>query len=137
MSEDAHYSAKTTPELWKLLKPLARQMRHEPTTAEERLWERIRNRRVNNLKFRRQHAIERFIVDCYCAEARLIIEVDGEVHQYSQEEDAVRQEYLEGLGLKVIRFTNNEIADQVEDSVQKIVRATNENPSPLDRKGLG
>lgn len=51
MSEDAHYPAKTTPELWKLLKPLPRQMRHEPTTAEERLWERIRNRRVNNLKF--------------------------------------------------------------------------------------
>lgn len=132
MPEIEHYPAKTTPELWKLLKPLARQMRHEPTTAEDRLWERIRNRRVNNLKFRRQHAIERFIVDFYCAEARLIIEVDGEVHQYSQEEDAVRQEYLEGLGLKVIRFTNNEIANQLEDSVQKIVRSINKNPSTFE-----
>src|SRR5262249_52933677 len=60
--------------LWEKLKPLAKQMRVEPTPAEGRLWEHLRNRQVNGLKFRRQHSIERFVVDFYCAEEKLIVE---------------------------------------------------------------
>ncbi len=67
----------TAPELWEKLKPLARQMRHVPTPAEDRLWQHIRNRQLKGMKFRRQWAIERFIVDFFCYEANLIIEVDG------------------------------------------------------------
>jgi very-short-patch-repair endonuclease len=100
---------KVQPGWWHILKPLSQQMRHEPTPAEEQLWQRLRNRRTFNVKFRRQHAIERFIVDFYCAEAHLIIEVDGSIHEYTQEHDALRQTFLESLGLRVLRFTNDEV----------------------------
>ncbi|MDY0020245.1 MAG: endonuclease domain-containing protein [Anaerolineae bacterium] len=96
-------------DLWEKLKPLARQMCHEPTPAEEMLWQRLRNRGVANIKFRRQHVIERFIVDFYAAEAHLVVEIDGPIHEYTQEEDALRQEYLESLNLHVIRFTNEQV----------------------------
>lgn len=97
------------PRLWAKLKPLARQMRHEPTPAENALWQQLRNRKVAGVKFRRQHAIERFIVDFYAAKPGLVIEVDGPIHDYTQEEDAVRQAYLESQGLRVLRFTNDQV----------------------------
>jgi very-short-patch-repair endonuclease len=59
--------------LWEKLKPIARQMRHEPTLAENALWQRLRNRQIANARFRRQHNIDRFVVDFYCAEVGLII----------------------------------------------------------------
>lgn len=89
-------------------------MRHEPTPAEKQLWQRLRNRKVTNAKFRRQHAIYRFIVDFYCYEARLVIEVDGSIHDYTQEDDALRQEFLKSLGLRVIRFSNADVLQQMD-----------------------
>ncbi len=112
---------RTPPELWEKLKPLARQMRCEPTTAEKLLWQKLRNKQLLGFKFRRQHPIDRFIVDFYCAEARLIIEVDGEVHDYTQVEDAIRQEFLESLGLRVIRFKNEEVLMGFDGVLEKIV----------------
>jgi very-short-patch-repair endonuclease len=111
------------PELWEKMKTLARQMRHEPTRAEDHLWQQLRNRRHFNVKFRRQHVIERFIVDFYCAEAELIVEVDGSIHDYTQEEDAIRQEFLESLGLRVLRFTNGEVLLNIEAVLQRIGEA--------------
>jgi very-short-patch-repair endonuclease len=110
----------TTTQLWDALKPLARQMRHEPTTAEDALWKRIRNRQIGNSKFRRQHPIDRFIVDFYCAEAYLIIEVDGSIHDYTPHEDALRQAFLESLGLQVLRFTNGEVLQQMNGVIERI-----------------
>ncbi len=112
--------ATTSPQLWEMLKPLARQMRHEPTPAEDLLWRRLRSRRLYDTRFRRQHAIERFIVDFYCADARLIVEVDGVIHEYTQEEDAIRQEYLESLGFMVIRFTNGDVVTSLGAVVERI-----------------
>lgn len=112
---------RTPPELWDKLKPLARQMRCEPTPAEKSLWEKLRNKQLLGFKFRRQHPIDRFIVDFYCAEARLIIEVDGEVHNYTQVEDAIRQEFLESLGLRLIRFRNEEVLMGLDAVLEKIV----------------
>ncbi len=89
---------KTPPDLWARLKPLARQMRREPTPAEERLWESLRNRGLDGYKFRRQHSIDRFVVDFYCSEASLVVEVDGPVHKYTRTDDAIRQEFLEVQG---------------------------------------
>ncbi len=74
------------------------------------------------MKFRRQHAIERFIVDFYCPEAGLIVEVDGPVHEYTAAEDAIRQEYLESLGLRVLRFDNDKVYSEIE-SVVEVIRA--------------
>ncbi|MBN1921427.1 MAG: DUF559 domain-containing protein, partial [Anaerolineae bacterium] len=112
---------RAAPELWAKLKPLARQMRHEPTPAEDLLWQRLRNRQLANTKFRRQHVIERFIVDFYAAEARLVIEVDGPIHDYTQGQDAIRQEYLESLSLRVIRFSNDQVLHHLDDVLDHIV----------------
>jgi len=108
------------PAWWDRLKPLARQMRHEPTPAEELLWQRLRNRQIAGAKFRRQHAVERFIVDFYCSEARLVIEIDGPIHDYTPAEDALRQEFLESLGLRVIRFANDEVQTGIERVIRQI-----------------
>lgn len=110
---DDSQKRRPSPKLWEKLRPLARQMRCEPTVAENVLWQKLRNRNLNGVKFRRQHAIDRFIVDFYCDEFKLIIEVDGEVHQYTLEEDMLRQEYLESLGLRVLRFTNEQVLENI------------------------
>ena len=113
----------TSPELWEKFKPLARKMRREPTSAENRLWQHLRGRQMSGFKFRRQHAIDRFIVDFYCAEARLIVEVDGPIHLYSREEDEIRQECLESLGMRMLRFTNEQVADSLDVVLEQIAAA--------------
>ena len=97
-------------------------MRCEPTPAEEKLWQKLRNKQLLGLKFRRQHSIERFIVDFYCGKVRLVVEVDGSIHDYTQEEDALRQAFLESLGLRVLRFSNAEVLDSV-DRVLEVIAA--------------
>ncbi len=127
---------KTTPELWRKLKPLAREMRHEPTIAERHLWLHLRSQQ-HGFKFRRQHAIDRFIVDFYCSEAQLLVEVDGSIHQYSIEEDAMRQEFLESQGLRVNRFTNDEVLRDGQRVIAAITQALNQTPFPLQGEGVG
>ncbi|MBI1258499.1 MAG: primosomal protein N' [Chloroflexi bacterium] len=130
-------------ELYDKLGKLAKQHRHEPTPAEDKLWQWLRDKQLEGFKFRRQQPIDRFIVDFYSNQVRLVIEVDGEIHQYTQAEDAVRQAYLEALGLRVIRFTNDEvlhdtrrvlaqIAQVLQDQLSKTVVS-----SPLPEVGEG
>jgi|SRR5690606_4283333 len=118
--DDQPHIRRAPPELWEKLKPLARQMRQAPTPAEDVLWQRLRNRQLKNAKFRRQRAIERFIVDFYCDAANLVIEVDGEIHQYTAEEDRLRQDYLEALGLRVLRFSNDEVLNNLDAVLEQI-----------------
>jgi very-short-patch-repair endonuclease len=106
-------------------------MRHAPTPAEDRLWQHIRNRKIAGSKFRRQYTIERFIVDFICMERRLIIEVDGDVHQYQQEHDAIRQEFLESRGFRVLRFGNEEVLSGIEGVVEGIQAALQGKSAPL------
>jgi very-short-patch-repair endonuclease len=132
---------KASSELWQKLKPLAREMRAVPTAAEDALWQRLRNRGVGGMKFRRQHAIERFVVDFYCSEARLVVEVDGEIHEYTREQDAARQEFLEQQGLRVLRFSNADVRTNIDAVLSKITdHAQDPGPrSPLSagRRGAG
>ncbi len=104
----------------------ARNMRHEPTPAEKALWDRLRDRQISGCKFRRQQTIERFVVDFYCAERKLIIEVDGSIHQTQREQDVERQVYLETLGLRVIRFTNDEILNHIDGVIERLSRVIEE-----------
>jgi len=129
----------TPPEIYSTTKMLAREMRSDPTPAEEKLWQHIRKRRVGGYKFRRQHTIDRYIVDFYCSQARLVIEVDGSVHETRQEEDAERQTFLENLGLRVLRFSNGEVLQHIDAVLQAIDEAlqnVGSNPTPNSGTGL-
>jgi very-short-patch-repair endonuclease len=121
-----HHRWRASTNWWNELKPLARQQRHKPTPAEDVLWQRLRNRQVNGVKFRRQHAIERFIVDFYAAQASLVIEVDGAIHDYTEEEDTIRQRFLEDMGIRVLRFHNQELTDDIESVARRITAAIDE-----------
>jgi very-short-patch-repair endonuclease len=112
---------RTETALWEKLRPIAREMRRKPTEAEKLLWKHLRSFQLNRLKFRRQHNIERFIVDFYCAKAKLVIEVDGPIHQYQAEEDLIRQQFLESKKLRVIRYTNEAVLNNVEDVIKQIM----------------
>ncbi|MCZ7540238.1 MAG: DUF559 domain-containing protein [Anaerolineae bacterium] len=114
MTDEYRLPFHASPQLWEKLKPLAREMRHAHTLAEDVLWQRLRNRRIQGAKFRRQYAIERFIVDFVCLDHCLVIEVDGSVHEQQQEVDAIRQEFLEEQGFRVLRFTNDEVLRSLE-----------------------
>jgi very-short-patch-repair endonuclease len=114
---------RTPPELWEKLKPMARQMRKEPTEAECILWQKLRNQQLSGFKFRRQHSIERFIVDFYCAEAGLVLEVDGPIHDYQPEEDKIREIFIESQGLRLIRFSNEEVLNNLDRVLSKIADA--------------
>ncbi|RSK46279.1 phosphoribosylformylglycinamidine synthase subunit PurQ [Hymenobacter perfusus] len=112
--------------LWyERLKPFSGQMRREPTPAEDVLWQALRNRQLDDAKFRRQHAIGKFIVDFICTQHNLIVEVDGEVHDEAgqAEYDSGRTYELEGVGYHVLRFTNGQVLHQLPTVLQKISAA--------------
>jgi len=111
------------PHLWERLKPLARQMRQDPTPAENRLWQRIRKQQICGAKFRRQVPLDRFLVDFCCFSARLVVEVDGPIHQYTVAEDAIRRDFLAFLGFRVLRFTNQQVFMALETVVAEIREA--------------
>ena len=123
MPDDDKLRLRPSPALWEKLRPLVREKRHAPTPAERALWERLRRDQVKGAHFRRQHAIGRFIVDFYCPKARLVIEIDGPVHEYTPAEDALRQEFLESLGLRVLRFTSDEVQAGIERVIRRIEAA--------------
>ena len=112
---------KATLEVIPAILQLARDHRHPLTPAEAKIWARVRNRGLG-FKIRRQHPIWMFIADFYCAEAKLVIEIDGDSHaEPDQEEyDKARTEWLEERGYKVIRVTNNDVHKHLEDALQEI-----------------
>ena len=131
MTDQPHKPFHSTPKQWRQLKPVARGMRHEPTPAEEALWQALRNRKVAGAKFRRQFTIDRFIVDFYCHQANLVIEIDGPTHESQQAADAEREAILTRTGLKVLRFTNREVMGNVRLVLNQIRAALpKERPTP-------
>ena len=111
----------------------ARQLRQNMTPAEKVLWEHIRNKSLGH-KFRNQHAIYKYVVDFYCHELRLFIEVDGSIHTLTEValNDKDRENNLLSLGLHVIRFTNDEIFNNIErvlNDIKKIIDDILKSPS--------
>ncbi|MDX2045467.1 MAG: endonuclease domain-containing protein [Chitinophagaceae bacterium] len=100
----------------------SRELRKGATEAEKKLWDKLRNRKLVGLKFRRQHPLDKFIADFYCHEKRLVIEIDGEVHDNlrAKENDTGRTYDLKELGITVIRFRNEEVINDIEKVVKKI-----------------
>ncbi|OGK34900.1 hypothetical protein A3F59_02795 [Candidatus Roizmanbacteria bacterium RIFCSPHIGHO2_12_FULL_38_13] len=104
------------------LKSRRKQLRNNLTVSEASLWKYLKGRRFHNKKFRRQQSIGSYIVDFYCPEEKLIIELDGEVHKNDKvyREDKKKMEYFEELDLKVVRFENNLIYKHLEFVLSRI-----------------
>ena len=111
-------------------------MRKEQTPAENALWELLRNRQLADLKFRRQHQIGDYIVDFFCAEHGLVVELDGTPHETAKrlKHDAKRDSYLKSLGHIVLRFENKQVFEDTENLLNTIIQSL---PSASGRGGGG
>jgi very-short-patch-repair endonuclease len=115
---------------------LAREHRHPLTPAEAKIWSRVRNRGLD-FKIRRQHPIWRFIADFYCAEVKLVIEIDGDSHAEPDQEnyDRARTKWLEEHGYKVIRIANEDVHKHLEDALKEIYLVCEERVAKLKLEG--
>ncbi len=97
-------------------------LRKEATEAEDLLWQQLRGRRCGGLKFRRQHPIDRYVVDFFCLEKKLIVEVDGGIHldKEVRENDHRREVELMAFGYKMVRVTNDEVRNEMEKVLEFI-----------------
>ena len=107
---------KATPEKMEI----AKNLRNNMTPTEQLLWEKLKGKQICGLRFRRQHPIDLFIVDFYCHQVRLVIEVDGEIHDQRAEYDDGRSAEMEKFGIKVIRFKNYDVENDIEKVLSKI-----------------
>ena len=105
---------------------LAQQMRRLPTPAEAKLWSCLRASRLHGLHFRRQQVIDGFIADFYCHSAGLVVELDGAVHQQRVEYDAERDQILKERGLRISRFPNKEVENNLPAILVQIAKAAND-----------
>jgi very-short-patch-repair endonuclease len=98
----------------------ARILRKRMTPCEILLWEKLKGKQLLGLRFRSQHPIDIFIADFYCHEARLVVEIDGEIHEGQIDYDDGREAEIEKYGIKIIRFTNDEVINNLDNVVNKI-----------------
>ena len=101
----------------------ARGLRLGMTDAGQALWYRLRNRQLDGCKFRRQHEIDRYVVDFVCTERMLVVELDGGQHLEQQDYDQTRTRYLQAKGYRVQRFWNNDVLTNIESVLEAVVEA--------------
>src|SRR3989304_701180 len=129
--------------LVEIAKVICRELRNNSTKAEKKFWDMVRNKKLNGKKFYRQYPFFHditgkesfFIADFFCYEEKLIIELDGKYHKYRLKEDKERTKILNHLGLRLIRFSNDDIMNDLNEEiikVQKILGIENEKPNILD-----
>ncbi|WP_254509979.1 endonuclease domain-containing protein [Anatilimnocola floriformis] len=122
----------------------SREMRQQPNNAEAMVWDALRDRKLKGFKFRRQYAMGNFIADFYCAEAKLIVELDGKTHIGKEEYDAARVVWFESQGLCVLRFGNHDVDESLEGFLEvvwskcvertaKVPRSSSPSPQPSPR----
>ncbi|WP_241773462.1 endonuclease domain-containing protein [Chryseobacterium sp. Leaf394] len=106
----------------------AKALRKDETQAEKILWAKLRNNQLKGYKFRRQHPIGLYIVDFYCHQLKLVIEIDGDYHNIQEqiEKDKERTQNLETDGLHLIRFTNKDVMENLEKIISEIMIKTDE-----------
>jgi very-short-patch-repair endonuclease len=104
----------------------AKELRHDPTPAEVKLWARLRAHRMDNVHFRNQHAIGNYIVDFCAPRRKLIIELDGSQHFEQEEHDTERTEFLKSKGYKVLRFWNDDVMNNIDSVLNVVWDALNE-----------
>ena len=115
----------------------ARRMRREMTPAEATLWQHVRAGRLDGLHFRRQQIIDGFIADFYCHAARLVVEVDGEVHEANADYDRERDEILRARNLRILRLTNDQVLSDLPGSLTAVRSAAVSHPLPSEGRGPG
>jgi 5-methyltetrahydrofolate--homocysteine methyltransferase len=134
------------PTVYQLLKQFALDNRNKPTEAEALLWDVLKSKQFEGFKFRRQHIIGTYITDIVCLDRRLVVEIDGLIHQLpeNKESDAIRTNWLEEKGFKVIRFTNDEVIKNTDKVLQTLsvelnkqtsIKYSNNPSSPLGGQG--
>lgn len=102
---------------------LSRKLRRNATDAEKRLWSALRHRQLGDTKFRRQHPLGPYIVDFFCLERGLVVELDGGQHAAQREADAKRDDWLAAQGFRVLRFWNHEVLSNTEGVLLRIEEA--------------
>ena len=118
------------------LKSLARELRKNMTLSEVLLWEHIKQKKILGYDFDRQKPLDKYIVDFYCKELMLAIEIDGDTHYYSYEEDEKRQSDLERLGIKFLRFDDREVKRNISNVLRVIEDwILNNKPTPSPSVG--
>ena len=110
----------------------ARELRQVETETEKILWQALRGKRLNGLKFRRQHPYEHYVLDFFCVEHQLAVELDGSVHDVLDQAayDEERTNFLNEHGLHIIRFRNEDVNKNLSSVLQKIIEITSR-PNPL------
>jgi len=111
-----HYGAK------KYTFQTAKKLRKESTHTEKILWKILRSRKFNKYKFRRQHPVGRYVADYYCHQSKLVIELDGEVHEDEEQKyyDIERDKFMEEMGLNVLRIKNEDVTERLESVLELI-----------------
>ena len=102
------------------LKERSQRLRKNMTAAETFLWSKIRMKQLKGYWFYRQKPVGNFIADFYCHKAKLVIELDGEIHNQQKEYDLGREAEMEKYGIKIIRFTNDEVFNELNSVIEKI-----------------
>ena len=112
------------------LKPVRQHLRKHGTIAEAYMWTKLKNRQVGGLRFRRQFSIDQYILDFYCPEAKVALELDGEVHNVQIEHDMNRDKYLkERYGITVIRYENRHAFERPQQIVEHLLEVAKEQMS--------
>jgi very-short-patch-repair endonuclease len=128
-----------SPEVRRKMVEVAREFRKKPTKSEAILWEALRGKKLDGIKFRRQQPVGNFVVDFYNSAYRLVVEVDGSIHDNQVEADHDRQDILEMLGLNVLRIKSETIEknlpralDEIRAKIEELKIKANESPSPRE-----
>jgi len=115
----------------------ARILHKTMTIPEKLLWDKLKQKQICGLRFRRQHPIEFFIADFYCHQIRLVVEIDGEIRNQQEEYDDGRSAEMEKFGIKTIRFKNWEVENDIDDVIIKIKNIVNKRLKSPPSGGLG
>jgi very-short-patch-repair endonuclease len=121
---------------------LARALRQQPTWAEKLLWRWLRGRRFSGYKFRRQHPLGSYVLDFYCEEARLNVELDGSQHGFPDQRrhDLAREKHLQSLSIKTLRFWNSRLrreAEAIRETIFRELQARAPHPLPNYTRPMG
>lgn len=109
------------------LKQVARNLRNNSSISEIRFWNHVKAKQIKGYQFLRQKPIGNYVVDFFCPKLNLVIEIDGESHLGQEDSDKIKQEYLESIGLKVLRFSNDQVRSGMDEILTSIDNWINKN----------